>query len=149
MSWATTLAKRPSGTPAASTTCQSWLMSSGVAVKVFIRSAASGLKSGSKPGQTHKIAGLERVGQGREKARADWASELATGVSRSPFPFAFPPIDLRKHPQLRVALRHLVDGHDHGGGAEIDLAAMLLPGLPDRMVGPDHGLFQAGAHQIL
>src|SRR3954465_11117390 len=45
MSWATALASRPSGTPAASTTCQSWLMSSGVAVKVFM--VASWLGPGS------------------------------------------------------------------------------------------------------
>src|SRR3954462_10464770 len=66
MSWATALANRPSGTPAASTTCHSWLMSSGVAVKVFICCVASARNQGSKPKQTHKIASWEVAGQGAE-----------------------------------------------------------------------------------
>src|SRR5690349_2149327 len=118
MSWATTLANRPSGTPVASTTCQSWLMSSGVAVKVFMRCAASGREPGSKPKQTHKIADWEGVGQGKGV------------VALSPFPA------LRKDPQLLVAQCHLVDRDDHGGGAEIDLALVPLPGLADRVVRP-------------
>src|SRR3954447_10699322 len=46
MSWATRLASRPRGTSSASTRCQSWLMSAGLAVNVFMYSATLGFGLG-------------------------------------------------------------------------------------------------------
>src|SRR3954466_13205392 len=74
MSWATTLASRPSGTPAASTTCHSWLMSSGVAVKVFMIVSCPGTVV--ELGQTETDSQDTRRGGVRSRARIELHEHL-------------------------------------------------------------------------
>src|SRR5580765_6075251 len=112
MSWATALASRPSGTPAASTTCQSWLMSSGVAVKVFMSVRCLGVGS-SKLGQTETDSqDTRRAGHG-SRGRLELHEDLAL-LHRLARPHTDRPDGPRSGGAQLVLHLHRLQDHDPG-----------------------------------